>query len=112
MDTPHVFSFFSLPYRPINPHVSSRMIAGESLMLVEHRVKKGHKSERESHENEQLTLVLFGHLEFTINGKTHSLRTGEAILIPPFIEHSCEVFIDSVVIEVFSPPRKEWIKKT
>lgn len=80
-------------------------------MFVEHRVKKGHVAKGDTHENEQLTLVLSGQLKISVEGHTRVLGKGEAVLIPSHILHDVEVLEDSVVIEVFSPPRAEWLKK-
>lgn len=109
MEKASFVSFFHLPFRSLNSHVTSRMISGEEAMLVEHRVKKGHVSSEESHPNEQITLVLQGCLRFVVEGTLYVLRPGDAILIQARAVHSCEVLEDSEVFEVFSPPRKEWI---
>lgn len=109
MESAQFFSFSDLPFRPLNPKVSSRMMVGEELMFVEHRVKKGHRSSQEKHVNEQLTLVLEGHLRFTVEGKVYDLKAGDALLIPSGADHQAEAVEDSKVIEVFSPPRQEWI---
>ena len=109
MEKPLFFSFFDMPYHFRSEKVSSRSIAGKELMLVEHRVKKGHITAKETHENEQLTLVLSGSLKFTIENHSYFLKKGDALLIPSFIPHDCEVLEDSALIEIFSPPRKEWI---
>ncbi len=108
MDSAHFFSFFDLPFRPLGPKVSSRMVAGKELMFVEHRVKKGHRSSQETHESEQLTLVLEGHLRFTTGDKVYELKRGDSLLIPAGVPHQGEAIEDSRVIEVFSPPRQEW----
>lgn len=79
-------------------------------MFVEHKVKKGHVAIDDQHVNEQFTLVMSGSLKITIEGKTTLLKAGNAVLIPSFVVHSVEVLEDSTVIEVFSPPRKEWLR--
>lgn len=104
------FSFSGMPFRPLNEKVSSRIMTGEKLMFVEHKVKKGHVAIDDSHENEQLTLVLSGSLRMTIGKESHVLKKGDAVLIASHVVHNVEVLEDSVVIEVFSPPRKEWLK--
>lgn len=105
------FNFFELPLKPLNPHVSSRAMSGDKLMFVEHKVKKGHRAEADCHENEQLTFVLMGELKIVMNGQVKILKAGSAVLIPSNLPHEIEVLEDSVVIEVFSPPRTEWLQK-
>ncbi len=111
METAQFFSFFNMPFHPLNANVSSRIISGEKLMFVEHRVKKGHTALGDSHVNEQLTMVLSGAVRFTIGKESYLLKEGDALLIPSNVKHNCEVLEDSMIIEVFSPPRKEWLPK-
>lgn len=111
MKKPQLFSIFEMPFRPLNEKVSSRIIAGEKLMFAEHRVKKGHVIKDDKHPNEQLTFVLDGHIKITVDGEIYMLKKGNALLIPSKVVHSCEVLEDSIVLEVFSPPRKEWLEK-
>lgn len=107
-----VLSFFDLPFRPLNKNVTSRIVSGEHLMFVEHQVKKGHVAIDDSHINEQFTLVLKGAVKFTLEGESHILKNGDALLIPSQVVHTCEVLEDSIVIEVFSPPRTEWLNES
>jgi quercetin dioxygenase-like cupin family protein len=79
-------------------------------MFVEHRVKKGHIAKDDKHENEQLTLIVSGSIQITIGNESRLLKNGEAVLIPSWVVHSVEVLEDSIVYEVFSPPRQEWIR--
>ncbi len=80
-------------------------------MFIEHKVKKGHRADADCHENEQLTFVLMGMLKIVVNGHEKILKAGSAVLIPSNLPHHIEVLEDSVVIEVFSPPRAEWLEK-
>ncbi len=102
-------SFSALPYKPLSDRVSSRMMAGKELMFIEHKVKKGHRAIDERHENEQLTFVLQGLIRVTLEKGSHLLKAGDAVLIPSGVVHTVEVLEDSSVIEVFSPPRREWL---
>ncbi len=86
-------------------------MAGKELMFVEHKVKKGHVATEEKHQNEQLTLVMHGSIRVTIEHVSHVLKTGDAVLIPSGVVHTVEVLEDSSIIEVFSPPRQEWMAK-
>ncbi len=108
MEEAKYFSFSELPFNPLNEKVSSRFMAGEHLMYVEHRAKKGHIAVNDQHVNEQLSLIVSGSLRVATGGKVYLLKPGDAILIPSNVVHTVEVLEDSVVIEVFSPPRKEW----
>lgn len=103
-------SFFDLPYRPLSDKVASRMITGKGLMFVEHKAKKGHLVVDDKHDNEQLTLVMRGSIRITVEQVSHLLKAGDAVLIPSGVPHTVEVLEDSSVIEVFNPPRSEWMR--
>jgi quercetin dioxygenase-like cupin family protein len=111
MGAAQFFSFFDMSFRPLNENVLSRFMAGKGFMFVEHKAKKGHAGADESHINEQLTLILDGHVEFWVENRHYVLKKGDALLIPSGAVHRVRVLEDSSVIEVFSPPRVEWIEK-
>lgn len=111
MKEPQFVSFSELPFRPLNERVSTRLIEGDQLMYVEHRAKKGHRAINDQHVSEQLSLVASGSLRVTIANKVYTLKPGDAIWIPSNVVHTVEVLEDSVVIEVFSPPRNEWLSQ-
>ena len=110
MEEAKYFSFSELPFNPLNEKVSSRFMAGEHLMYVEHRAKKGHIAVNDLHVNEQLSLIVSGSLRVAAGGKLYLLKPGDAILFTSNMVHTVEVLEDSIVIEVFSPPRKEWLR--
>jgi quercetin dioxygenase-like cupin family protein len=58
--------------------------------------------------NEQVSMVESGALKFFIDGREEIVRAGEVLTIPPHAPHAVEVLEDSVVVDVFSPPRDDW----
>jgi quercetin dioxygenase-like cupin family protein len=61
------------------------------------------------HPQEQTGYLLSGHVVFTIAGVQHDLRAGDSWMIPGGVEHGVRVPEDSVVIEVFSPVRDDYL---
>ena len=61
--------------------------------------------------NEQVTCILEGALKFWINGKEIVVSAGEVLTIPN-MPHKAEALVDTVDLDVFSPPRADWINKT
>ena len=61
------------------------------------------------HPQEQTGYLVSGHLRFTIAGVDHDLHPGASWMIPGNVEHGVRVPEDSVVIEVFSPPREDYL---
>ena len=96
----------------LNPLLDRQMITGENLMLAKILLKKGCVVPEHSHENEQLTYILEGALKFWIDGKEIIVREGEVLCIPSNMPHKAEALEDTVDLDVFTPPRADWINKT
>lgn len=65
-----------------------------------------------SHFNEQITYILEGALKFWIDGKEIVVHAGEVLTIPPHMPHKAEALEDTVDLDVFNPPRHDWISGT
>ena len=81
-------------------------------MLARVLLKKGCIVPEHSHHNEQVTYVLDGALKFWIDSRVIVVRAGEVLLIPPHMPHKAEALEDTVDLDVFTPPRADWIAKT
>src|ERR1041385_1255186 len=96
----------------LNPLLDRQMITGENLMLARVLLKKGCVVPEHSHLNEQLTYIVEGALKFWIDGKEIIVRAGEVLCIPPHMPHKAEAVEDTVDIDVFYPPRQDWLSKS
>jgi len=81
-------------------------------MLARVLLKKGCMVPEHSHHNEQITYVLEGALKFGIDGKEIVVNAGEVLTIPPNMPHWAEALADTVDLDIFHPPRADWINKT
>jgi len=81
-------------------------------MLARLRLRKGCIVPLHSHENEQITYILEGALKFSLQGKEVVVRAGEILVIPSNVPHSAEAIEDTVDLDVFCPPRADWISGT
>lgn len=81
-------------------------------MLARVLLKKGCVVPMHSHENEQVTYVLEGALHFTVGGEEVTVHSGEVLCIPPHVPHEATALEDTVDLDVFTPPRADWINKT
>jgi quercetin dioxygenase-like cupin family protein len=95
----------------LNPQLDRQMITGEKLMISRVLLKKGCVVPEHSHENEQLTYILEGTLRFWIDGKVIDVHAGEVLCIPPHMPHKAEAMEDTVDLDVFYPPRQDWLSK-
>ena len=96
----------------LKPGLDRQLVVGENMMLARVLLKKGCIVPEHSHDNEQLTYVLEGSLKFTIDGKQIVVSTGEVLCIPPHMPHAAEALEDTVDLDVFNPPRADWLNKT
>ena len=94
--------------------ITRRMITGDAMMIAEILFKKGDEVPRHSHHNEQITYVISGALQFVLGeeGTEKIVRGGEVLVIPPHVPHSARALEDTVDLDVFSPPREDWLAKT
>ena len=99
----------------VTPLLSRRLIVGNRMMLAHIYLKKGSIVPMHSHDNEQLTYVLEGKLRFWIgdgHGDSIDIGPGEVLVIPSNIPHKAEALEDTLDVDVFCPPRQDWIDKT
>jgi quercetin dioxygenase-like cupin family protein len=96
----------------LNPLLQRQLIVGHEVMLARVLLKKGCVVPMHSHVNEQLTYILEGTLKFLIEGKEIVVRTGQVLTIPPNMPHQAEALEDTVDLDIFHPPRADWINKT
>jgi len=96
----------------LNPLLHRQLIVGQEIMLARILLKKGCVVPWHSHANEQVSSIFEGALKFWIAGKEIVVGPGEVLTIPPNMPHKAEALEDTVAIDVFNPPRADWINKT
>src|SRR5688500_3927485 len=92
--------------------VSRKFVTGQRQMLAQIYLKKGALVPMHKHESEQFTHVLTGSMKFLVGGEEITVREGEVLLIPSWVEHQAEALEDTFELDVFSPIRQDWIDKT
>ena len=104
-----------IPKEKLTETLDRRLITGERMMLAHVYLKKGCVVPRHSHENEQLTYILEGALRFWIGedeAETVDVRAGEVLHIPSNVPHKAEALEDTLDVDIFCPPREDWLNKT
>jgi len=99
-----------VPREQITPLFSRQMIHTASMTIARMELRKGASVPEHSHHNEQVTTIERGRMRFVVDGAEVILNTGETLHIPPHAPHSAEVLEDVVAVDVFSPPREDWIR--
>jgi quercetin dioxygenase-like cupin family protein len=96
----------------LNPLLQRQLVVGHNVMLTRVLLKKGCIVPEHSHVNEQLSYILEGALKFWIDGREIVVHAGEVLTIPPNMPHKAEALEDTVDLDIFHPPRADWINKT
>jgi unsaturated pyranuronate lyase len=93
----------------MNPLVTRQYVVGANTMLARLVLKKGAHVPVHKHMNEQISQVVAGALDFLLEGKRVTVRAGEILCIPPHVPHEVIALEDSVALDIFNPPRQDWI---
>ena len=104
-----------MPKEEMSDMISRRFITGDKTMLAHVYLKKGARVPKHHHENEQITYILEGALHFWLGDDQAQeiiVRAGEVLHIPSNVPHAAEALEDTLDVDIFSPPRQDWIDKT
>ncbi|EHU9448273.1 cupin domain-containing protein [Vibrio vulnificus] len=90
--------------------ISRKVLAhSDNMMSVEVYFETGAIGAMHSHPHEQLTYVLSGEFEFTIGDEKKIVKTGDTMYKEPNIEHGCVCLEAGVLIDTFTPMRKDFV---
>jgi unsaturated pyranuronate lyase len=98
------------PVDQLNPSIGRQMIHTQTMTLARIILAKGAVVPSHAHENEQIATVLEGRLRFTVGGEEQEVVAGESIPLAANVSHEVEALEDSVVLDVFSPVREDWVR--
>ncbi len=104
-----------IPLEKVTDVIDRKIINGERMMLTHVYLKKGSVVPMHHHDNEQLTYILDGALKFWIGTEDAEpliVRSGEVLVIPSEVPHKAEALEDTLDVDVFCPPRQDWLDGT
>jgi quercetin dioxygenase-like cupin family protein len=105
-----------IPVEPLNPLIGRQFVVGTGTMLARVLLAKGAHVPLHSHINEQITYILSGSLKFFMHegGEPRQVivQAGEVLCIPPSVPHEAFALEDTVDLDIFNPPRQDWIDGT
>jgi quercetin dioxygenase-like cupin family protein len=104
-------SWDEIPVEQLSSLISRQFVVGTNTMLSRLFLKKGAKVPLHSHFHEQISYVLEGALDFRVDGRQIILRAGEVLCIPPNAPHEAFALEDTVDLDIFNPPRQDWIER-
>ena len=91
--------------------ISRKIISGEKAMISQVFLKKGALVPEHRHEAEQITYILEGALQFELEGQVVVVSKGQVIRIPSQVPHRAVALEDTLDLDIFSPPRYDWLRK-
>lgn len=93
-----------------DPGVHRKVLAhNEDMMMCEIRFEKGAVGALHAHPHLQTTYVVSGSFEFTIGDEKKVVKTGDSLLMPPDALHGTVALEDGILVDVFSPMRKDFL---
>lgn len=102
-------SFNTMPMEQLSNTIARQFVTGEGGMLARIVLEQGAVVPEHSHHNEQISYILEGALRFVVGGEEKVVRAGEVLVIPPHVSHSAEALERTVDLDIFTPPRQDWI---
>ena len=85
------------------------LAVGQKSMVTRMNYKVGNNVPLHSHPNEQSGYVISGKYRIKYQNINEILNPGDSYSIPENIEHSWEVIENGEVIDVFTPPRQDYL---
>jgi quercetin dioxygenase-like cupin family protein len=109
------YRWSDVPREQVTGQLGRKLITGERMMLAQVFLQKGCIVPKHQHENEQLTYILEGALKFFLGEdgrETVVVSAGEVLHIPSMVWHRAEALEDTLDVDIFSPPRQDWLNHT
>jgi len=108
------YRWSEIPWETLNEKINRRFIYGDKIMLTQLQLKEGAVVPEHHHWNEQISYILTGSLKFWVgeNSEEIIVKEGESIFLPSNVSHKVLSMKDTRALDIFSPPREDWINKT
>jgi quercetin dioxygenase-like cupin family protein len=83
-----------------------------NVMITWVEMKPGSILPEHSHPHEQISLVVEGALELTVDGMTRVMRKGDVAIVPSNVKHSGRVLAEqTVAVDAWNPIREDYINR-
>jgi quercetin dioxygenase-like cupin family protein len=111
---PSLHRWEDIPREELVNQIGRRIVTGEKAMLAHVYLREGSVVPMHDHPNEQITYILEGSLrmEFSDEIPDVVVRAGEVLVIPAGVPHGAVALEDTLDLDVFSPPRQDWLEGT
>ncbi len=94
----------------LNASIGRQLVHTETMTIARIHLRAGAVVPRHAHPHEQVANVLEGSLRFVVGEKEQVVTAGESVIVPGGVAHEVEALEDSLVLDVFSPVRDDWVR--
>jgi quercetin dioxygenase-like cupin family protein len=98
------------PIEWMSSTIGRQLIHTETMTLARVTLRQGAVVPTHEHENEQIATVLEGRVRFVVGGEERVVEAGMTVPLAANVPHEVEALVDSVVLDVFSPVREDWLR--
>jgi quercetin dioxygenase-like cupin family protein len=102
-------TFDGIEEERISDKITRRVVSGDQSMVVWWNAKAGAHAAAHSHPHEQIFWLIAGKMEVRIGGERRLCGPGDVAVIPGGMEHEIWFTTDTLVIDVFAPPREDFL---
>jgi quercetin dioxygenase-like cupin family protein len=102
-------SLDAIPEERVTDKITRRIVAGEKGMIAWWSMKAGAHAAAHKHPHEQIFWMLKGKMEFRLGNERKVCGPGDIAVIPGNVEHEAWFPEDTEVIDVFAPPREDFL---
>jgi len=111
MKGPATYYWDKIAWEKVREDFWRKFLSGEKVTVAQLRLFKGAKVGMHKHHHEQVSFVIEGSIKFVLEDNSEKIvMQGGVFIIPSNIGHAAEALEDSLVLDIFSPPREDWIK--
>ncbi|ACR30743.1 cupin domain-containing protein [Burkholderia glumae] len=97
----------------LTPRITRQVVHGDALTMAKLFMKKGAFVATHSHPNEQFTMILSGRLLFRYGERLEyeaEVGPGGILHLPANLPHNALCLEDAVDLDIFTPPRADWLE--
>ena len=102
-------SLKTLEEEQVTDKITRRLVAGDKVMIVWWDMKAGAHAAAHKHPHEQVFWMLSGRMDFRLGDEKRTCVAGDLAVIPGGVEHEAWFPEDTQVIDVFAPPREDFL---
>ncbi|BDR92529.1 cupin domain-containing protein [Vulcanisaeta souniana] len=105
-----LFKYEDVNWEKLGELIYRKHMHGSRLTIAQFKLLKGSVVNAHSHTHEQVSIVISGKLRFVVNNETYIAGSGDVVYIPPNAVHGVEALEDSLIVDVYSPIRDDWLR--